>query len=194
MTSAGTTSYLSIDPTTTGLTVPLGYTILPNQPAFNITTTAATSGNIDVCFDVPNEFDATQFSFLKILHGEGGAFVDRTFSSTYIRRRICARVTALSTFVIAQGPAATAANVRIAGRVSDIKGTGIARALVSFVDGEGNLRSQRTNSFGYFNFEMVEVGQTYVFNIAAKGYSFAPQVIAVKDELTELNFVAGEDF
>ncbi len=194
VTSAGTTSYLAIDPTTTGLTVPLGYTILPNQPAYNITTTAATSGNIDVCLEVPNEFDATQFSLLKILHGEGGALVDRTFTSTYIRRRICARVTTLSPFVIAQGPAATAANVRIAGRVSDLKGRAISRASVSFTDGEGNVRTQRTNSFGYFNFEMVEVGQTYVFNITAKGYTFTPQIVAVKDELTELNFVAGEDF
>jgi alpha-tubulin suppressor-like RCC1 family protein len=193
VTSSGTTSYTAIDPTSTGLTVPVGYTIQANQPAYNITTTAATSGNINVCLEVPNVFSPSQFALLKILHGEGGSLVDRTFSSTYIRRRICSRVTTLSPFVIALGPAPTAANVSIEGRVSNSNGAGISRALVSFTDGQGNLRTTRTNSFGHYSFDQVEVGQTYVFNISAKGYSFSSQIVTLKDELTELNFIAAEN-
>lgn len=193
VTGGGTTSYLAIDPTSTGLTVPLGYTILANQPAYNITTTATTSGNIDVCLEVPNEFSQSQFALLKILHGEGSALVDRTFSSTAIRRRICSRVTTLSPFVVALGPAPTAAGVRVAGKVLNDFGGGISNAVVYFTDGQGNFRSIRTNSFGYFSFEAVEVGQTYVFNVQAKGYSFSPQIISLKDEFSELNFFAGEN-
>lgn len=193
VTVGGTTSYLAINPTTTGLTVPIGYTILANQPAYNITTTATTSGNIDVCFEVPNEFSQSQFALLKILHGEGSDLVDRTFSSTYIRRRICARVTSLSPFVIALGPSPTAANVTVAGRVLNNSGTGISHALVSFSDGQGNIRTSRTNSFGYFSFEAVEVGETYIFNVSAKGFSFLPQIVNLKDNITDLNFVAEEN-
>ena len=89
-------------------TVPQNYTIQTNQPAFDVTTTAATTGDIDVCINGINEFSQTAFADLRILHGEGASWVDRTNSSNFIKRQICARVSSLSPFVIAQGaPVAT---------------------------------------------------------------------------------------
>jgi hypothetical protein len=190
VTGSGTTNYVAINPTTTGLIVPPGYTIQANQPAYNITTTSTTTGNIDVCLTVPNEFGQPQFALLKILHGEGGALVDRTFSSTYIQRQICARVTSLSPFVIAKVSGTTAAGVRVSGRVFRQSGRGISNAVITFTDADGNLRRKRTNSFGYFNFEDVETGHTYVFMATAKGYTFLPQIVTLNDELTDLNFMA----
>ncbi len=193
VTGAGSLSYTAIDPTAVAgsYTVPLGYTIQTNQPAYDVTTTAAATGNIDVCVTGINEFSPGGFANLKILHGEGANWVDRTNSSSFINRRICARVTTLSPFVIATGPAATAANVSVSGRVLSGK-SGITRAIVSATDSEGTVRTAITNSFGNFRFEGLPAGRTYVFSVAAKGYSFAPQVVAVSEDLADFDFSANE--
>lgn len=86
----------------------------------------------------------------------------------------------------------TAANVTISGRVMNSDGRAIARAQIRFNDMNGNPRTAVTNQFGYFTFEQVEAAQTYVFQASAKGYSFAPQVISVNDDLTNLTFVSIE--
>ena len=85
--------------------------------------------------------------------------------------------------------APTAASVGVSGTVSDGK-SGIARAVVSVTDGNGTIRTVKTNSFGYFRFDQLAAGQTYVFSISAKGYTFAPQVLTVYEDLAELNFSA----
>ncbi|HEY0457924.1 MAG TPA: FG-GAP-like repeat-containing protein, partial [Pyrinomonadaceae bacterium] len=84
-------------------TIPAGYTIQNNQPAYDVTATAVATGDIDVCIAGINEFSQAAFANLKILHGEGANWVDRTNSTDFIRRQICARVSTLSPFVIAQG-------------------------------------------------------------------------------------------
>lgn len=89
------------------------------------------------------------------------------------------------------GFAPTAARVFVSGRVVG-GNSGIARATVSLVDSRGIIRTAKTNTFGYFRFDNVEAGQIYIFNAAAKGYSFAPQVVSVSDEIAELNFIAIE--
>lgn len=123
-------------------------------------------------------------------HEEGGALVDRTFGYTTGTRNVCARVTSFSRFVVAASLAPTAADVTISGRVSDSNGRAISRSQVRFNDMQGNLRTAVTNQFGCFTFEEVEAGQTYVFQATAKGSNFAPQVISVNDDVTELSFVA----
>jgi alpha-tubulin suppressor-like RCC1 family protein len=190
ITGAGNVSYTAIDPTATGLTPPMGYTILANQPAYNVTTTATTSGNIDVCLNVTGEFDLTAFNNLEILHGEGANLVDRTYSSSYVRRQICARVTSLSPFVIAQGLTPTAASVSVGGRVSFGKGSFISRASVTLTDMNGNVKTAVVNPFGYYKFEDVSAGQTVTVQVSAKGSTFAPQVVTVTEDIEDLNFSA----
>jgi hypothetical protein len=82
----------------------------------------------------------------------------------------------------------TAASVTISGRVSLLNGRGMPRGIVSYMDSSGNIKTTRTSTFGYFRFEDVEVGQTYIFQVSAKGYLFAPQVINVGDKIIGLNF------
>jgi alpha-tubulin suppressor-like RCC1 family protein len=108
VTGAGNVAYTAINPTSVAgsYSLPSGYTIQNNQPAYDVTATATSTGNIDVCIAGINEFSPTAFANLKVLHGEGVAWIDRTFSSDFSRRQICARVTTLSPFVIAQGPSA----------------------------------------------------------------------------------------
>ncbi len=86
----------------------------------------------------------------------------------------------------------TAASVSVGGRVLTGEGRGLARASVSFTDAEGNLRIAITNQFGYYRFDNVAVGQTYVFEAVAKGNLFAPQVVTVNEAITSLNFKALE--
>ncbi|MCA1622624.1 MAG: carboxypeptidase-like regulatory domain-containing protein [Acidobacteria bacterium] len=60
----------------------------------------------------------------------------------------------------------------------------------SVTDIEGQTRSVITNPFGYFRFEEVPVGETYIFTVSSKRYRFTPQVISVNDEISELIFTA----
>ena len=87
--------------------------------------------------------------------------------------------------------APTAAAVSVSGRVMNAKGQGI-RATVYLTDAQGIVRSAKTNNFGYFRFETVAVGETYIATVFAKQYQFEPRVVTVTDELAELNFMPME--
>jgi Carboxypeptidase regulatory-like domain len=84
----------------------------------------------------------------------------------------------------------TAANVSVSGKVFDSQGIALSRALVYLTDQSGNSRTARSNSFGNFRFDGVASGQTYTIGVTAKGYSFAPQVLTINDELTDLTLTA----
>ncbi len=84
----------------------------------------------------------------------------------------------------------TSANVGISGIVTDADGRAISRVIVSLTDSQGQTRSARTNSFGYFRFDQVPSGQTYTLAATAKGYSFVSQVVSVNDEIVDLNLTA----
>lgn len=187
---SGTLSYSAIDPTATGLAVPAGYVLQENAPAYNITTTAATAGNISVCLTVPSTYDLSLINRLKILHGENGSLVDRTSSVDFRKREICATVTSLSPFVIAEGLAPTAANVAISGRVFNQIGRPLSRAEVRISDANGNVKIATTNQFGFYGFEEIEAGRNYIVQVTAKGASFQAQFINANDNIAELNFYA----
>ena len=84
----------------------------------------------------------------------------------------------------------TAANVSVAGKVQISNGRGISRAVVTITDVGGQTRYARTNQFGYFHFEDVGVGETYIFDARAKGYTFATQVLSIDEDIKGLNFTA----
>ncbi len=85
--------------------------------------------------------------------------------------------------------APTASAVSIGGRVMGSGGKrGLANAVVTVTDALGTNRTARTNTFGYFQFNNVEAGQTYIFSISAKRYQFQTQVISINNDLTDLSF------
>ena len=100
---AGTTTAVAIDPATAGA-VPGGFT-LPGL-AYEVSTTAAVTPPITVCFSTPTIADPVTFSMLRILHNEGGTLVDRTIlapeplAPNFGARTVCARVTSLSPFAV----------------------------------------------------------------------------------------------
>jgi hypothetical protein len=88
--------------------------------------------------------------------------------------------------------APTAATVTVGGRVLSGTGRGIARAQVALTDGKGERRIAVTNQFGYFRFEEVRAGESYIFEVKAKRYRFAdnPRVLFIGGDYGELNFTA----
>jgi CSLREA domain-containing protein len=86
--------------------------------------------------------------------------------------------------------APTAASVSVSGRVLSPAGRGLTNATVILTDTAGNTRSASTSTFGYYRFDEVAAGQTYVLTVVSKRYQFTPQVVTVTEDLNELNFAA----
>ena len=88
-------------------------------------------------------------------------------------------------------PAApTAAGVTINGRVLTSDGRGLRNAIVSITDAAGNTRTALSSSLGYYRFDDVDSGQSYVVSVASKRFAFAPQVVNVGGDLADLDFTA----
>ena len=85
---------------------------------------------------------------------------------------------------------ATAGEVTISGRVTTSAGRGVARGRVTITDANGVTRSATTNFFGYYRLADIGAGRTYILNAFSKQYSFNPQVVAVNEDVTEMNFIA----
>jgi hypothetical protein len=92
-------------------------------------------------------------------------------------------------FTILQTTAATAS---LGGRVSTAQGSGIGGAIVQLTDSNGNTRTARTSTFGYYNFSELEVGETYILTVSRKGYTFAQptQIITLNESFPSANFTA----
>ncbi|HMT09676.1 MAG TPA: carboxypeptidase regulatory-like domain-containing protein, partial [Pyrinomonadaceae bacterium] len=83
----------------------------------------------------------------------------------------------------------TAAGVSVSGRVM-ADGRGVGRVAVSLTDSDGISRTARTSPLGYFRFDDVESGQTYVLSATSKSYTFVPRALIVADEIADLELVA----
>lgn len=93
-----------------------------------------------------------------------------------------------SNFLIALSP--TAAPVSVWGKIIDPRGRGISGATVTVTGGNGVVSSAISNRFGYFMFEEIESGETYIFQVSHNRYAFAPQVVNLVEDLDNLNFTA----
>jgi hypothetical protein len=80
----------------------------------------------------------------------------------------------------------------VMGRLSDSDGRPISGASVSLSDGSGGIRYAQTNPFGYYRFDQVATGFTYVVNATDKRYFFpdSPRAITVDGDLNNLDFQA----
>ncbi len=82
----------------------------------------------------------------------------------------------------------TAATVGVSGRVTGTTGNGLRNARVTFTDSSGKVYAAVTNSFGYYSFTDLPSGSTFVTNVTARGYTFAPRLVQVFDQLSDVNF------
>lgn len=91
-----------------------------------------------------------------------------------------------------QNLAPTAAAVSITGRVTTSNGQGIRNTRLTLIAPNGARRTAITSTFGYYAFDGVEVGQTYVLDIASKRYTFAnpTRIFSLLDSVTDMDFAA----
>jgi hypothetical protein len=84
----------------------------------------------------------------------------------------------------------TAASANISGRVTTAIGRGIRSVRILLTKPTGEIVSATTNPFGYYRFQELAVGDTYVLNVSSKRHSFTQptRVITLVEDLT------GEDF
>lgn len=86
--------------------------------------------------------------------------------------------------------APTASNVSVGGRVIDASGRPVRSATVQLMQSNGGRVRAVTNAFGYFRFDNVVSGSTYVIATTARGLQFPPRVINVSDAITDLEIQA----
>lgn len=86
----------------------------------------------------------------------------------------------------------TAASVTIGGRVTTASGHGISRAVIILTDLNGNSVSTVTNSSGFYRFNDVAAGATYIVSARSKRYRFiqSSQAVNATEDLAEVNFIA----
>jgi hypothetical protein len=88
--------------------------------------------------------------------------------------------------------APTAAGVSVSGQVRTAGGVGIGGATLLLTGGSlTEPLVARTNPFGYYQFDEVPAGGTYLVEISSKRYSFSQpsQVINVQDSVTGVDFI-----
>jgi hypothetical protein len=87
----------------------------------------------------------------------------------------------------------TAANASVSGRVLTAGGQGIRNAEVVISGGTLTepMRVQ-TGSFGYYNFEGLQTGQTYMITVNSRRYLFTTptRVVSLTDNIADLDFIA----
>jgi hypothetical protein len=86
--------------------------------------------------------------------------------------------------------APTAATVSVGGRVLSFEGRFIPSVRVLLTNQNGETRTAISNQFGYYCFDEVTVGETYVLTVTHKRHQFAPQILTVIEEINDLNFTA----
>jgi hypothetical protein len=88
--------------------------------------------------------------------------------------------------------APTAATVSVSGRVMTMSGRGIMNVRLSLTDSNGEVRTATTTAFGYYHFDNVQAGETYILSAVGKRYTFSPpvQVLNINEETDAVNFIA----
>lgn len=135
------------------------------------------------------------------LNGSGRAFCTTQFINDGLYR-ITAQYVGNSSFAAGNNNSSpfvqtvgvgTAASVPVGGRVTNGDGRGISKAVVIMVDASGTEHFAITNPFGYYRFVDVPAGQSYLFTVSAKGYTFIQQSVlrTINEETDDINFVGG---
>ncbi len=89
-----------------------------------------------------------------------------------------------------QVPSVPSSSVTVAGRVTTTSGRAVYNARVSMTDSTGNVRWTKTNPTGYYRFNAVASGSSYLVGVLSKSYSFTPRSVPVNESLTGVDFVS----
>ncbi len=87
----------------------------------------------------------------------------------------------------------TAASVSISGQIRTSQGNGIPGIRLTLADiATGEIHGAVSSSFGYYRFEDVIVGRTYILSLHTNRFTFEPntRVVTLLDEISDEDFVA----
>jgi hypothetical protein len=84
----------------------------------------------------------------------------------------------------------SSASVGIGGRLLTAFGQPVSNTRVTLTDMNGLSRSALSSSMGYYRFDDVQVGQTYIVAVKTRRFRFQPMAVSVTDDLTELDLIA----
>ena len=145
------------------------------------------SGSITVTENNPF---GTGFQLLDIVcTGTAGANIVTDFANRQVTINVQNNESATCTFVNGTlNPSAASATV--SGRVLDAKGRALSKVKVFITDSNGVARQATTNPFGYYRFEDLPSGDTYIIQGFHKRYSFAPVVISLSEDVSAPTLVA----
>jgi len=89
-------------------------------------------------------------------------------------------------------PVTTAASASVGGKIIGLDGSGISRISIIATNSSGQNYYAVSNSFGFYKFDNLPTGDTYVFQISSKKRQFAnpTQVVSINENVTDLNFTA----
>jgi hypothetical protein len=161
----------------------------PNNISFSGLLAPATSGTYTV-----TENAGTGFYSLSSLVCVGSSGSTSTFTTSVPSRMASINLqygdTVTCTFT---NFVTTAAGLSAGGRVVTTDGSGIARARVTILNvSTGEIRTQYTSTFGYFNFDDLPAGDFYVARVEHKRYGFISDTAAftLGDSVSDIEFIA----
>jgi hypothetical protein len=85
----------------------------------------------------------------------------------------------------------TAADASVTGRVLSPEGRGVRSAIVTMTDSHGQIRTAITGPFGSYRFDHIPTAETYIVAVRSRRFHFDALVLQVFDNLTDIDFVAG---
>lgn len=88
----------------------------------------------------------------------------------------------------------TAANVSVSGRAMTSSGRGIRNVIIRLTDEDGIVRTATTTSFGYYRFEEVAAGETYIISASGKRFTFSQpsRVLNILEDIEGVDFIAND--
>ncbi|MFN6964313.1 MAG: carboxypeptidase regulatory-like domain-containing protein [Pyrinomonadaceae bacterium] len=133
---------------------------------------------------------------LKRYTGSGTLFdtVPATLDATANTITTSSPITEFSDWTLLSPLAPTSATVEVSGRVMTASGLPVYKAMLELNDLNGQIRTARSNGFGFYRFTEVPAGATYVVSVRHRGYTFltSSRVISVNESIDDLDFIAHE--
>lgn len=90
--------------------------------------------------------------------------------------------------------APTAATAAVGGRILSASGKGIRNVMITVTAPSGESRTTLSGASGYYRFDAITVGETYIFTVSAKRFRFNPptQIRQITEDAPDINFIAIE--
>ncbi len=84
----------------------------------------------------------------------------------------------------------TAAAASLSGKVFTSASNGLKNAQVILTEADGTVHRASTGTYGNFQFSGIRSGQSVTLNVVSKRYAFAPQIVNLQGNLSDLIFNA----